>query len=241
MSFFEEPKSHILFIPGVFIEDCIDDIEYTNDIDYSKIKSDRIEQYENEHDNSESENELYSLSDKDELEQTEIITNMIYDTMPEYFINKNTWIKEINLLCAYCHDDIKSIPYPAPLIKTKILLTEEEKPVVFLKNMDEDISSKITKEYLAYKIHFIAFCCVVCSGNYIRKISDNRIVNKKESIKMLLEIYKEITGEEILDIPDKNLWIVMNQYCGNNGEKRSEYREKNNNKEIKLKYSMSIS
>ena len=57
---------------------------------------------------------------------------------------------------------------------------------------------------------------------------------------MLLEIYKELTGEQLDNIPDKSLWVVMKQYCGYTGESRNEYYDKNMNKEIKLKNALNI-
>lgn len=298
MDFIEDYHSHILFIPGIFIEDCPDgDIDlnvFNNKIDLSTIKSENIDLIKDDENDlnleelkSDSDDDIFSKntaesdnSKKKRLNLNELLenenpilknnysNNVPYEIVPKHFINAKLWIKSTNLMCCYCHDIIRGIPYPIVLGQNKILIPENEEinetfislltPVfveknVFKSTINETIeyidkssddhllfSNQTLKEVKAYKIHNILCCDIVCVGNYIRKINDTKINNRRESIQMSISVYKEITGNTIEDIPEKDLWIVMEQYCGLTGQKRNEYREKNLNKEIKLKQAMKI-
>ena len=319
MDLFEEPHSHILFIPEVFISDCLDDD--TNDFDknintqisnLSNIQPEDIDLISPDQisvsssDDEEIDDEMSDIDDifsknsaelddmdnyikniknthkglelNELLSQTEFIkssgenSDIKYDSIPKYFINTRNWPKTTNLLCCYCHEKISGAPFPIALSKTKILVPEnEDSTETFIslitsdKTIDKNLSetyksaygempeytdkasdehllysSQILKEVKAFRLHDIAGHDIVCVGNYIRKVNDPKIINKRESLQMSITIGNEITGEKIEDIPDKDLWIVMEQYCGSSGQKRSEYREKNLDKEIKLKQAMKI-
>lgn len=271
--FIEERRSHILFIPGIFIEDCIDTDKNTSENNFSYIKPELIEninELENsDHDTDEEDSDYVfdkEVCDKNGLKIIDLIPNnldyykkniydtninIIYDSVPKYYIDFKSWIKSINLLCCFCHDNILGVPFPIALGQTKILLPTENTEVYitlpnkadsFDKLNDDNLlySCQSMKEVKAYNIHDIVCCDIVCVGNYIRKITDTKITNKKESIKMSISIYNNITGQNIEDIPEKDLWCIMKQYCGNNGQSRNDYRDKNSNKEIKLKQAMKI-
>ena len=249
--FMEDFRSHILFIPGIFVEDCNLEKINNNYMDFSMIKPENIDLIEEDENFSDIEDEDESQISKelklDELlDSYEVKENIIYDTIPKYFINNNSWIKTTNLLCCYCHDKIKNTPMPIALGKNKILIPENDdinETIISLTDKVDDhllFCSQTMKEVIAYKIHNVLCCDISCVGNYIRKVTDLKIINKRESIQMSISIYKEIIKENIEDIPEKDLWIVMEQYCGSTGQKRSEYREKNLNKEIKLKLAMKI-
>ena len=293
MDFIEEYKSHILFIPGIFPDDCLTDCEiknYGNTVDLSTIVPEKIGELgdsdlddnlnnnldmcqlndiDNEFSNYDfaDENNRLKLDDlmDNKFENTRNNKNIIYDNIPKYFINRDSWIKSTNLSCCYCHDFIINVPIPIPISLQKILIPENNGEEIFISvthknvknasvsNIEGDTSehsemsryiestddnllysSQIFKESKAYLIHTCLCCDVVCAGNYIRKIDDNKITNKRESIRMLLLIYEEIMTKHIEDIPDKDLWINMEQYCGNNGMKRENYRKKNAFKEIEF-------
>lgn len=292
MDFIEEHRSHILFLPGIFVEDCQEtDIDNEENLELNKLK---LMQPENidllEEDNTSHVSQTSELNDEDELfskntaefdvleksrglELGELLEGFpnkshnqfkknfndiqVYDPVPKYFINTKSWIKSTNLLCCFCHDNIRGVPYPIALGQCKTLIPEnEESRENFISLITPDklndqnpdkasddhllFSCQTMKEVKAYSLHNILCCDVVCVGNYIRKISDSKITNKRESLQMSISIYGEISGETIDDVPEKELWTVMKQYCGNTGQTRNEYREKNLNKEIKLKQAMKI-
>jgi|GEM_PF-6862439 len=276
-----EKQSYILFIPGVFLEDCLDKNEESDSeekMDFSSLQPENIDLIDEELEEDHSEIDYNDLPERglelndlleEETETHEKLEkyvaarheNIKYELMPKYFIDAKTWIKSINILCCFCHNHILGIPRPIALTKTKMLVPENEETsetIISLikekepskrhsefegdldKNADDNLlfSNRILKETKAYVIHFIACCDIGCAGNYIRKVNDPNITNKKESLQMTLEIESEISGEDLDIIPDKDLWIVMEQYRGYTGQKPREYLEKNLNKEIKLKQSM---
>lgn len=217
MDFLENNDSHILFIPGIFLDDCNDynNFEIVQNNDFPFLQSELIEVEEKK-----------------------------YDTIPKYFIDSKSWLQRTNLLCCYCHDNISGIPIPIPLNRQKILITDNignDNPFVSLveneyNEKDEHLvfNSQNNREVKVYKIHNIVGCDITCIGNYIRKVNDHFITNKREVLQMTLSVYKEITGHKIYDIPDKDLWIVMEQYSGSCGQTRAEYRNKNINYELKF-------
>lgn len=232
--FIEEERSYVLFLSGVFIEDCLEyyDIIEEPAIDYHNIKTETINSVE------ESESEIIeSDSDDDTIYDIENIENIEYKPAPKYFINKNNWINSTNLLCCYCHDKIQK-PFPIPIEKSKILIpdSDECEKFILLGSLDEalTLSSKNNIEVIGYKLRDILACSICCAGNYVKKIRDDKVTNIKESIKMMLNIYKELYDDKIEDIPDKELWINMVQYNGT-GLTKTQYRNKYMNQEIKFK------
>jgi len=250
MNFDNEHISHILFIPEIFIEDCIDyhdDDLIVNNIDLA-IEPEDIDLIES----ADEKTQQNGLELNDLLNKAEVT----YDIVPKFFINHKKWISNTNLLCSYCHDNINHTPFPIAIGLHKILIPDGDDDnlyVSLLSGMKSDklidkinddhllYSCQTNKEVKAYTIHNILFCDISCAGNYIRKVQDNKIINTRESLQMTIAIYQEITGELIDDIPEKDLWIVMKQYCGETGQTQTNYRKKNMNKEINLKLAMKIS
>lgn len=228
MDNFSYYRTHILFIPGIFPDDCKDDSEEEMDIAQVEMVSEKIQSEEN------MDFEPYSDSG-DEINETQIITGKItdFDLIPKVFKSGKEWIKSVNVLCSYCHDEISGIPFPLPLNRRKELdklmvpeLIQAYVPKKKIKENDEPliISSQTNREIRVFDLHDIVFCDSICAGNYARKVLDYKIINKRETIKMILMIHKEIYDEEIKDIPDKDLWVIMKQYSGKTGKTRNEYK-----------------
>lgn len=242
-------KSYILFLPGVFIDDCKDsDDEPMESV--PKVQDPEMLEDTNTEEDSDSEEDInlkeVTNEDFNGDWSEDFNKSKNYEAPPKYYIDPALWIKSTNLLCAFCHCKINGIPWPVPINQVKILIHEHtylsERIISLVSNKkisdtDENIlfSSPSMKEVKAFQIHNILCCKIGCVGNYIKKVDDLRIINKKESIKMALMIYKSLTGKEIEEIPDQNLWIVMRQYCGASGQTEEEYHEEHNGKELRLK------
>lgn len=241
MDFIEEHTSHILFIPSIFIEDCL----------VSQVDDEFDESY-SESNNTSDDSDFDDISCYDHNEKLDITDlqeddNIIYEQVPKFFINKEHWINTTNLKCAYCHENITGIPFPIALNLCKILVPDNNtNSDIFVdlqvgKNNDDMLfNCQLQNEVKAYKLHNILFSDIVCAGNYIRKIHDSKILNKVESLKLTINIYAEITGDTIDDIPEKDLWIVMKQYCGDSGISQNDYKKKNNGNELNLKFALTI-
>lgn len=280
MDFFTEKyKSYLLFIPGIFIKDCIDNVEdHTTlnvklETDLKSIVPETLDNIESEsdEDNYESEEDLDEEKlikvleneiNSNENEQKVVYENKVekvYEKNPKCYINSKLWIKQTNVLCCYCRSEITEVPFPIPVNQIKMQISEDDnanefKHLLFIskdnkknitdieKSADDNLlfSNRNDKEVKAYTILDCLSCDIVCGGNYIRKVKDFRITNIPQSIKMSICIYKDLTGKVIEEIPDKDLWVVMKKFSGANGQTESEYKEKNINKEIKLKHAMKI-
>ena len=221
----------ILFIPGVLINEC----------DNNNFN---IQTNEFEYELSEFSNESVELD-------IDVPNSIEYDEIPAYYIDKKSWISSTNVICCYCSGAITN-PIPIPINQTKILKYENneifmildktllKKERTFNDKLDEYLiaSSKIAKEIKAYKIHKVLCCDICCAASYIRNVKDNEIYNKEESIMLLLKIYTDLTDIVIYNIPNKDLWINMEQYSGKSGINRKKYDDFNKNKELKLKKSI---
>jgi hypothetical protein len=265
-------RSYVLFFPGIFAIDCIDD----NSI-YSNFESQtepQIEPVSLPTFDDEDIDEIEEIDENPIRKEPEKVSKFIqedkdffkpetnYVQIPRYFTDKKSWITLTNTLCCFCHSNINEIPKPIALKQLKLLVPENEKDVdlivslngKFKKNPanyvnDDEYQDKAAddfmlfnckrdKEIKAYLIYQGLFCSLSCSIAFIRNVTDKRIDNKKESIAMTLEIYKQITGTIIYDIPDKDLWTVMKQYCGGIGKSRIEYDKKYQDQEIRYQNSL---
>lgn len=223
MDFANEIKPRIAFFPKIFVEDC------------GKTEFDRIVQncaVEDIADLKPSNEPSDSIVGQTAEEYLD--TNQRrYDEIPRYFVRDN-WIQSTNLLCCYCHGSIPGIPFPIPLNRTKTLIPEHNMTEAFAlirsgKSSDDPllISSKVMHEIRAYELHRVLCCDAVCAGNYIRRVDDHKIINKRETLQMITAIHTELHGTNCIDIPEKDLWIVMQQYSGPGGQSRAEYVGRN--------------
>jgi hypothetical protein len=227
-----EKKKYILFLPGIFIEDCLEEV-----IDNPDLRPEILEEFDSD---EEPEKKLaielnYFLEYEDKKSMLEEKKVEKYEPIPKYFIDEKyadvqkTWPTTCNLLCSYCHNSIR-VPYPIALNKLKLLIPEDDEINIpeklkydnYCFEKDEFVEGNM-REVKAYKLHNIAFCDINHVVSYIKRINDPKIINKKESLQMTLQIYKQITGQEVLDLAEKELWVVMKPYCGDTGQSKSEY------------------
>lgn len=248
MDFIEGSISHILFLPGIFPENC--DSEYIDYPDISGIESENLNDIPENDSPNESDTDnisgINSRHDLEEIELSEIYDKLVpgsdkkieeYDEMPSLYIDQNSWIKSINISCWYCGnipDDIYFIPYA----KIKFLLpvhNENQNLYIYLKdteiNKDELlINCQEYKEVKAYKIHGIFH--ILCAYTYINRISDNIIRNKRESKKMLIDIYNSRNNTNIYSLPEAEDPFIQCRYSGKFGITSEEYLHRNKLKEI---------
>jgi hypothetical protein len=266
MDFIEDHRQNILFLPGIFIKDCIlpNDDEMNPNIDYSLMKTENI----NDIISDDSEDEIFPEPrerrniDFDDFagpeSDEEYSFNKIlkpekkpgekYDSIPKFFISPRTWKKSTNLKCWFCQINFTDMPWFIPIDISKILVPEndetEESYISLLTTKINDcgivnddnmmFNCQPVKEVKAYKTHG-NFCDISCAGTYLDMVTDIRIINKRESGSMLLDVYRIIKDEELYDIPKKELWTSKKQYSGESGYSDEEYDYKNCGKEIRFK------
>jgi hypothetical protein len=245
MNYFTPKKSYILFLAGVFPEDCPDEDDFLHPEEnlittsYKEAENNDSEsddesathesvEHESVFDNSTNEHENFANAANADQKDTDL-PNLFdgpdhsiieYDEIPDYFTGVDTWPKATNLLCWSCCISIPSMPWFVPISKVK--------KVISVSDDDEDLSYN-TKEISAFKPHGY-FCFPSCVKRYIRRVDDPKIRNKDESIRLLNMVYKEITGKDVLDIPEAEDKNIMMQYCGPKGVSLQQFREMNRNK-----------
>lgn len=221
-------KSHILFLADVFPDDCLDDETILKTLDVSRdSESDTDQELPDICDSTE-----FTLVDKSVLEPPKYWAEEIcmeYECLPDYFVNLETWPKSSNLLCWSCDTSFKGIPWTVPISKTikNETFVDDSTPEIYGTTADP-INPKI-REYYAFQT-LGCFCSEFCAQKYINRSGDMRIKNKWESGKLLLEIYRLITGRHIRYIPESEDKYIMMQYCGKKGISIAEYKERNETK-----------
>jgi hypothetical protein len=217
-------KSYILFLSEVFPEDCLDDEtvlktlcveEIPEEPDFSEVPE--ISEIPEIPDFSENEAETYYMESPQD-----------YETLPDYFVDVESWPKTTNLLCWCCDTSFRGMPWIIPIGKVmkSETLTDNFTPETY--GLVDHISPKV-REYYAFQ-RLGCFCCEFCAQKYINRSGDPKIKNKWESGKLLLEVYKIITGRHTHYIPESEDKYMMAQYCGKKGISISEYRERNDSK-----------
>jgi hypothetical protein len=120
----------------------------------------------------------------------------MYDKIPQYFTNINKWIKQTNISCWYCYNQIKSIPKFIPkTIETKNFNSEEEKIY------------NISVEGL--------FCSFNCAQAYIDECYSKDIYDHINKTNMLLFLYYLFNNKIISYIKPALSKFKMTQFGGN--------------------------
>lgn len=137
-------------------------------------------------------------------------TDVLYDSIPPFYTRYETWPKGTNLLCWMCNNSVPGMPWFIP--------------IGLVKRPDENV------EVIARRTHG-NFCSPWCASRYINRVDDPK-VRKWECKRMLLDLYKEITKNDLPDIPEAEDKTIMMQYCGPCGITVQEFRDQNNEKEF---------
>lgn len=141
------------------------------------------------------------------------LVDVMYDSIPPFYTQYAAWPKSTNLLCWMCNNSVPGMPWFIPI------------GLVRRPASDEDEAADV----IARRTHG-NFCSPWCASRYINRVEDPK-VRKWECRKMLLDLYKEITGRDLPDIPEAEDKCIMMQYCGPCGITVQEFRDRNNEKE----------
>lgn len=237
-------KTHILVLTGVFIDDIVDEVDI---LDQLRKVDDfvEIENLENIEGNEDDFRELEKLEGLDEfgiggLQEIDIDFNT-FDSIPEYFVNRESWIKSTNLLCWYCNNKVEDIPWFIPISAQNIIIeccdtyenidTIDYSPTSQVGSFNFYEEGNCQNEVSAIKVHG-NFCSPFCVKKYINGVKDTVIDDDDlwQINRLLLKIYKELTGLDIIDIPEADDKTKMKQYCGKAGITIQEYKYINRRK-----------
>jgi hypothetical protein len=255
-------KTYVLFLAGVYPEDVPDEEEVLTgvgeQIDFSKLQDE--ENHESEESDEEGEipdSELLTAPDSNDDLGPAILNDVTretrrgpvseYDEIPRYFVDKKTWIKNTNLLCCNCSNEIEGMPCFVPLNWTKRVFTNETEGQIYV-NAEQDEASEVSdaallsgsqnvKEEKVIQVHLLA-CDSCCAKRYIKRSQDSKITNVWESLKLLDVVHEKLYGEKPSEIPEAEDPRSQAKFCGKGGLTEDEYRDKNRNKALRLKVAL---
>jgi len=201
-------RSKILFLPGVFLQDCPDSDPESEDV---------LE---------------ISLEDSEDLTvgPCKELKPKIYDELQTQYINRDLWKKTTNLHCWACGLTFNTVPYAIPIGWTKRLVSPD--------NIDDQTeasdssllsSTRRFKEMPIMEMHG-NFCHGGCGAWYILKVGDPKIPNKRESMELYIIFHNDLTGESVNYMPCAEPRTRMHMYCGSIGISDEEYRKENTQK-----------
>jgi hypothetical protein len=167
----------------------------------------------------------------------ENVSDEQFDEIPDYYVNKDSWIKSTNLLCVSCSNKIQGMPMFIPISWHKRLVTkqvdrydnEDEYAAAELDELNNIVNTESAKhvvEERAMKVYRLT-CNERCAVYYINHVRDDNITNQRESLQMLKELVQDIrdvTVNSIKEGLDKN---IMMQYKGPSGVSAQTFREMN--------------
>src|SRR5271154_4214549 len=106
MNYFNSNRQYVLFIPGIFPEDCPDEIDLLNGIGIN------MESLAND---SEDDADIPDIFANSNLSKNTCNNIDEYDDIPEYFIDIKYWPKSVKRLCCVCSNQISNFPWPIPI------------------------------------------------------------------------------------------------------------------------------
>ena len=250
-------KQYVLFFPNMFPEDCktLPSSEDPVDVQYlGSNQSDPLPDPEDDEDDDGNESVLGSrprawydtetiiesghqtkptgtLSVADMLNYTYTKPTQTieqFDTLPRQFVDPKIWPQKVNLCCCFCSAKIPKAPHPIGLSSTNMSAVDIVQSYGL--NISEDEG-----EVRVYNVHEIAGCDIVHAVNYIRKVSDKKIPDKSQAVTLTFQIHKMLTGMEIFEVVDVELWTSMRQYKGNSGYTCEEWQNKYSGREFSFK------
>jgi len=180
---------------------------------------------------------LYKMNEMDEMPKpTKFIDYSLpveFDTLPNWFYNPQQWVKSTNLLCWKCNIVCHEHPWFIPLTKARKLVPDTDDVIIEDKFIDESDaailnSNKKCKEITVIKPYGV-FCSPWCVMSRIKYENDPKVINKWQSISLLLDVYYMYTGVRLNSIPEAYYpKEIMIQYAGSKeGVTPVEYRRMN--------------
>lgn len=129
-----------------------------------------------------------------------------YDSLPEYFTDRESWPNSCNLHCSNCDLSFRGVPWFIPINK--------------ISRMDKNSN----KQKLVL-LRYLVFCTPFCLEFYVNNVRDTKIHNKWDIHELIKEEMFLLTGRRPIYIPEAPLKTTMIQYCGPTGISPHEYRE----------------
>lgn len=196
-------ESSVLILPGISLQDII----VKDDYDLGVNDSELIEVPAGD------DEPLPEIKEEEVAEQVEKpVENKEEEPIPQYFTTKDKWVQKTNLLCWYCSNNFKSMPWFIPIqLDTSLVTTLDE-----------------MKEVEIFHVYG-NFCCPCCAKSYLEFSHSTEFTNKwqcKELLKKLFQMIYDIKVEiPLAEDPRK-----MKKYCGSIGITCDEYAEINEKK-----------
>lgn len=246
-------RTYTLFLPGVTEDDCpVGDDEFdvlgslTHDIGEIDLysvpnspkandeKSDNLLGLDGDDTSSDGESEVFipeviEMSTFNDIfvQPSSYMPEEQYDELPEYYFDRESWIKSTNLHCISCSNKIQGMPLFVPLSWNKRVVTNGPKgPRSSVSQIESLVNRQKVVERKCMKVYRLT-CNERCAKQYITNVKDRNITKPWESMQLLKELVQDIRGVKVNDIADGIDKSCMMQYCGPGGISAQSFRDKN--------------
>jgi hypothetical protein len=200
-------KRGILFLPGIKLEDCEENLLRDEDDGLTYGEDPLIA------------DEISIMKD----------TYTEYEELPNWFIDFEHWPKSTNLLCLSCGLAFQGTPWFIPVTWQKQLVPRDSNGV-FLPPDTPDLGQSPLKAIEADVMRpFTVFCLPLCAKRYLRRVQDPKIISVWESEQMLEHVVNKFYGlrEDRIALPEAEDKNVMIQHVGKRGITPAAFRELN--------------
>ncbi len=162
-----------------------------------------------------------------------------YDSMPEYYSTRDTWISTTNIECSACGRPITGTPFPIIVSKLKLMPADSFDYVTYssIMTVNTNITNTTNPEpsqqnTIVKKTHGL-FCNILCAGWYLKHSGNHKISeNLWQCEKLTLELYEEWYGIQLIDMPIAEDFYKLKRRQGSHGLSDEEY-DKINSEKIK--------
>lgn len=223
VSIIEDNK--MLELENIFMHSILDNYNIDTDI----IENSYNNCYQTDYDNN-----LFN--------DTNITTCINAEKIPEYYMNKNIWIKKTSLLCTSCGRSIKDIPLTIIIKKIKNPVTIMNEEITLIPNFptnnkNNNTNTNKNKNNVSHSMEIIGktrglFCSIPCIGHYLNFIKKEKFVNMWEVKTLTLQFIKDVTGNDLIDIPISIDYIKLASRSGPSGYTDEEFDNLNKRKII---------
>ncbi len=235
MDFGDADATYVLFLPGIFPDDCMD----RETISCRGVDSEQIDDISDSESENGSNCSNHDIGGIEEIKLSDLYSavlatgtsnDIINETLPKYFTTIDAWPESCKLLCWNCSNRPEEFPWTIFLGKTKLLqpIHDENKNLFNYTDdqapMDDKliISNQDYAEVKAYEAHGV-FCHPCCARRYIGRTNDPKITNRWEAIRFLINFCNDMYGIALDDIPESEDPMMQTKYCGTSGISSAEF------------------
>lgn len=211
-------ENDILLLHGIFLKD-IDNYSFKDDISNFEKSGLRL-------------SADLTFPDSDEFQDNDLDYEAINiqkdDDIKMFFTDKESWVRETNLLCWYCCNNFSGQPWFIPIqLDKKMISTTMDEISSIADTTELDIVSNDSFQEIEVMRVFGNFCGPCCAKSYLDRSKDPELNNKWQCYELLKRLYFKMCGVKVLEIPSAENPYKMKKFCGSGGIYESKYNHIN--------------